>query len=89
MRGPAMPRRPSKARDAPKRQQVSGPLGIAADLLREGYEVTGALSPTKRYRCPYCEGVIALSTRHVVAFAAGHPQDRRHYHTACWRKEGR
>ena len=38
----------------------------------------------KTYRCPGCDQEIAAGTPHVVAWAEGRVDDRRHWHTACW-----
>lgn len=38
----------------------------------------------KVYRCPGCDQEIASATPHVVAWAEGRLDDRRHWHTACW-----
>jgi hypothetical protein len=43
----------------------------------------------KTYRCPWCNQEIPPGRPHVVAWPAGGPQDRRHWHTACWRRHGR
>jgi hypothetical protein len=47
-------------------------------------------SSTKTYRCPGCDHEIPPATPHVVAWpaepVAGTGADqRRHWHTACWR----
>jgi hypothetical protein len=55
--------------------------------------VTG--SPDRTYRCPGCDQEIAPGVAHVVAWLddgiptglAG-PDNRRHWHTACWRAGG-
>jgi hypothetical protein len=53
--------------------------------------ITGS-SSTKNYRCPGCDHEIRPATPHVVAWpvelGAG-LDDRRHWHTACWRARGR
>jgi hypothetical protein len=51
----------------------------------EGYEVRSVVGD-KRYRCPYCQGWIEPGVAHVVAFEVGRPEDRRHYHSPCWRR---
>jgi hypothetical protein len=38
----------------------------------------------KTYRCPGCDQEIGSATPHVVAWADGRLDDRRHWHTACW-----
>jgi hypothetical protein len=43
---------------------------------------------TKTYRCPGCQQEIRPATAHLVVWPAegwGEPDDRRHWHTPCWR----
>ena len=61
--------------------RVVGPAWAAA----EGFEVRSTAGQ-RRYRCPWCEGWIEPGTPHVVAFPVGRPEDRRHYHSPCWRR---
>jgi hypothetical protein len=51
-------------------------------------EVTGSGS-AKTYRCPGCDHEIRPATPHVVAWPEDALDDRRHWHTACWRARGR
>ncbi|MGC9670201.1 hypothetical protein ACNTMW_27120 [Planosporangium sp. 12N6] len=49
-------------------------------------------SATKAYRCPGCDHEIVAGVAHVVAWPVdglGGPEDRRHWHTGCWRARGR
>ncbi|MCX4091996.1 ATP/GTP-binding protein [Nocardia sp. alder85J] len=40
----------------------------------------------KMYRCPGCDHEIPPGTAHIVAWAKyGGEDDRRHWHTGCWR----
>ena len=69
--------------DAPR-----APLG---ERVEDGHVVrsvagTGAGSP---YRCPGCDQELRRSSPHVVAWPEGRPDDRRHWHTACWAARGR
>ena len=56
--------------------------------------LTGSAS-TKPYRCPGCQQLIPPATPHLVAWPvegtvlAGGPEERRHWHTACWRARDR
>ena len=53
--------------------------------VEDGYvvrQVSGATG--KAYRCPGCDQELRLATPHVVAWPEGQPDDRRHWHTACW-----
>jgi len=54
--------------------------------------VTGSAA-TKSYRCPGCDHLIRPATPHVVVwpvvgsmFSASGLDERRHWHTACWRR---
>jgi hypothetical protein len=40
----------------------------------------------KTYRCPGCDQEIPAATPHLVAWPVdgGGPDDRRHWHRACW-----
>ncbi|HAM20839.1 MAG TPA: hypothetical protein DCQ04_00945 [Actinobacteria bacterium] len=43
----------------------------------------------KSYICPSCNQDIAAGTPHIVAWQEGWSsgvEDRRHWHTACWRR---
>lgn len=42
----------------------------------------------KTYRCPGCDHEIRTGTSHVVAWRVEDTEgdDRRHWHTPCWRK---
>ena len=51
-------------------------------------------SSTKTYRCPGCDQEIVPATPHVVVWRAEPivgqgPEDRRHWHTSCWRARTR
>ena len=51
-----------------------------------GYEVRQVQSD-KPYRCPGCDHVIRLGLQHLVVVPVGDPDERRHWHTECWRRE--
>jgi hypothetical protein len=38
----------------------------------------------KAYRCPGCDQELRPATPHVVVWPEGRPDDRRHWHAACW-----
>ena len=46
--------------------------------------VTGAAT-VKPYRCPGCDHPIATGTPHVVAWESDRVEQRRHWHSPCWR----
>jgi hypothetical protein len=57
--------------------------------------LTGS-SATKPYRCPGCDQLIPPATPHVVTWpveggtlSGGGTQERRHWHTSCWRNRNR
>lgn len=58
-------------------------------------QVTGSAA-TKPYRCPGCDQLIPVATPHVVVwpaepglFATSGLDERRHWHTGCWRARDR
>jgi hypothetical protein len=62
---------------------VAPPIG---EHVEDGYvvrHVSGAAS-AKSYRCPGCDHELRPATAHVVAWPEGRPDDRRHWHAACW-----
>jgi hypothetical protein len=81
------PRRPADDEDPP-----SG--GFAAvEVDADGAEwvvrrITGS-SSTKTYRCPGCDQEIRPVTPHVVAWPVDAVDERRHWHTPCWRARHR
>jgi hypothetical protein len=40
----------------------------------------------KTYRCPGCDHEIRPGEGHEVVVPRDSPHDRRHWHTACWRR---
>ncbi|WP_282791400.1 ATP/GTP-binding protein [Streptomyces sp. CC224B] len=52
--------------------------------------VAGASAAGKTYRCPGCDQEIPSGLAHVVAWSAYSGVDeRRHWHTGCWRAKDR
>lgn len=47
--------------------------------------VTG-MAARKAYRCPWCDHEILAGQPHVVVWADDAVDERRHWHTACWRR---
>jgi hypothetical protein len=43
----------------------------------------------KEYRCPGCDHEIRAGEGHVVVVPRRAPDDRRHWHHACWGREQR
>ncbi len=64
----------------------SSPSQVPSWAVLPGVEVR-AVAGDKPYRCPGCQGVIPPGTPHLVIVPADAPEDRRHWHTPCWRRE--
>ena len=77
----------------PARQNPLPPLGVGrrVETGPDGYDYevrpVAAARATKSYRCPGCDHEICSGTAHVVVWPAdiGGVEDRRHWHTACWK----
>ena len=41
----------------------------------------------KEYRCPGCDHLVRQGSWHLVVVPVGAPDERRHWHTECWRSE--
>jgi hypothetical protein len=41
----------------------------------------------KAYRCPGCDHIVREGSWHLVVVPKDDPDQRRHWHTECWRKE--
>jgi hypothetical protein len=80
-----MPRRNRRAPEEflPATAPRSAPPEWANAAGFEVREVTG----DKPYRCPGCDHVIKPGLRHLVAVPVDDPDERRHWHTECWRRE--
>ncbi|RFU19757.1 hypothetical protein D0Z06_19830 [Geodermatophilus marinus] len=100
-----MPRRNTRKGSRPTGRapssRPSDPVEEAADGDWVVRPVTGSATG-KTYRCPGCDQEIRPGTPHVVTWAAftrdsdlepwdtaSAADDRRHWHTACWRARGR
>lgn len=82
-----MPLDPDRLRGVPQTQR--GPDG-------EAFTVREVRGSDKSYRCPGCDQLIPPGIAHVVAWRTEHllgaqaaMDDRRHWHTACWRARDR
>jgi hypothetical protein len=58
------------------------PAWAAAD----GYEVR-EVAGDKPYTCPGCDHTVRPGLRHLVVVPVGSPDERRHWHTDCWKRE--
>jgi len=83
-----MPRDRKAARERNEAPPALRPFGVEAPewARREGFEVRMVLNP-RLYRCPGCEHEIRASTQHLVVVPRDAVEDRRHWHTECWRRE--
>ncbi|WP_296392242.1 hypothetical protein [Williamsia sp.] len=86
-----MPRHNRRDRPPP-RAASAGPLH-RVETGPAGYEVDHHVRPisgtaaTKTYLCPGCNHSIVPGTAHIVAWPVDDRggDDRRHWHTGCWR----
>jgi hypothetical protein len=82
-----MPRRNRRRLEPPAPQGPVRPTSAAprwAEL--PGHEVR-QVDGDKAYRCPGCDHLIRPGLRHLVVVPADAPDERRHWHTECWRQE--
>lgn len=79
-----------------RRRPARKPVTPRQDVLEEHPDgdfyvrpITGS-SSTKTYRCPGCDHEIVPATPHIVAWPADRgAEERRHWHTACWKARAR
>ncbi len=45
------------------------------------------VSGEKEYRCPGCDHLVRAGTLHLVVVPNETPDERRHWHLECWRRE--
>jgi hypothetical protein len=74
-----------------KGDDESGPRPPAGERVEDGHVVrrVAGTASARAYRCPGCDQELRPGTPHVVAWPEGGPDDRRHWHTACWDARGR
>ena len=79
---------PRKNRRAPEEvEPVRRPRSEAPMwALVPGFDVR-LVSGDKPYLCPGCEHPIRPGLAHLVVVPQGAPDERRHWHTGCWRTE--
>jgi hypothetical protein len=90
------PRRNHRRHDAPDLDQEVARRGVESTQSFHGRDwvvrgIAGGAA-AKTYRCPGCDQEVPPGVAHVVAWPAdggGGPQDRRHWHTGCWRARDR
>ncbi len=77
--------RPRRATSpGPLHRVETGPAGFEVD---HHVHAIAASTANKTYLCPGCNQTIVPGTAHVVAWPVEHGggEDRRHWHTGCWR----
>jgi hypothetical protein len=89
------PRQNRRRRDGEAPGAGSGRAGESVEEWPDGdwqvRRVVGS-DPGRTYRCPGCDQEIRGDLGHLVAWpvgAFGGPDDRRHWHTPCWRARSR
>ncbi len=82
-----MPRKHRSARERPgPPEPVQGRLA-APEWALVGWADVRAVTGDKAYRCPGCDHEIRRGVAHLVVVPDDDPDDRRHWHTECWRRE--
>ncbi|MFI6867896.1 ATP/GTP-binding protein [Nocardia sp. NPDC050406] len=88
-----MPRRKPRPSQSAQSAKDPRPLGDVFGRHEEGPDgemyvvrtVPGTRA-VKRYRCPGCDQEVMPGVAHIVAWPAyGGEDDRRHWHTGCWK----
>ncbi len=81
-----MPRRhrraPEEAPSPLRRPQSEAPVWA----LAPGFDVR-RVSGERPYRCPGCDHEVRGGVWHLVVVPQEAPEERRHWHTECWRIE--
>jgi len=71
-------------------QDEDRPQVPAGERVEDGHVVRAVPGTAGRaYRCPGCDQLLPSGSPHVVSWPQGRPDDRRHWHTACWSARGR
>lgn len=83
-------------RRARRRDEMPEPLRTGSITQAESHpdgewvvRPVAASKSGKTYRCPGCDQEIVPSLSHIVAWRPGDEDNRRHWHTPCWRARGR
>ena len=85
-----MPRNKASARERPPHPGEPRVFGAEAPewARMEGYQVRVSMGE-KAYRCPGCDHEVRPGTQHLVVIPGGDRDERRHWHTGCWKLEAR
>ncbi|MEX0991613.1 MAG: hypothetical protein WD004_05020 [Actinomycetota bacterium] len=75
-------------------REREGPAGRGDGLSSDAPEWAQALgfdvrqvSGQKTYRCPGCDHEVRTGVQHLVVVPGADAEERRHWHTECWRSE--
>ncbi len=80
-----MPRRNRRLRDPEdpvRRPRSAAPLWAVVP----GFDIRH-IGSEKAYRCPGCDQEIRAGVWHLVVVPHDATEERRHWHTECWRRE--
>jgi hypothetical protein len=90
-RGSRRAARQAAALEALKRGDDAPLRRPAGQQVEDGFVVRrlAGTAPGRRYRCPGCDQELDGATGHLVVWPEGREDDRRHWHSACWRARGR
>ncbi|HZE40403.1 MAG TPA: hypothetical protein VE172_16500 [Stackebrandtia sp.] len=83
---------PRRHRRAPEPGPVGGHARGGIQSIEDGWYVRGIPGghSDKAYRCPGCDQEIPPGVAHIVAWPVdGAADERRHWHSPCWRARGR
>jgi hypothetical protein len=82
-----MPRRNRRSPEPAAPQGPPRPRSAAPTWAElSGYDVR-QVDGDKEYRCPGCDHLVRAGLRHLVVVPDDAPEERRHWHTECWRQE--
>jgi hypothetical protein len=80
-----MPRRNKRLPEEPEaRPQLRSAAPEWAEV--DGYQIR-TVGGDKPYICPGCDHSIRIGLQHLVVVPTDAPDERRHWHTECWRRE--
>ena len=82
-----MPRKHRSARDRAGPPLPARPRLAAPEWALVGWADVRAVTGDKVYRCPGCDHEIRRGVSHLVVVPNDDPDERRHWHTECWRRE--
>ncbi len=82
------PRKHRAARDRPGPPPPrAAPSTAPRWAIVQSFEVRAVTSGKPTLRCPGCQQLIEPGAAHLVVWPVDDPDERRHWHTECWRRE--